>query len=506
MKPVLNNYITQRALLVFSRVFSGQPLRAFLTKINQCKLLLLLGLLITGNPIRSQADTIKVVTFAAFYDQIKANHPVVRQAALLPKQAQQELRIARGNFDPQAISYYDRKNFKNQLYYENWNSMVKVPLWFGADLKAGYERNKGVNVNPEEKTPASGLTYAGISLPIGQGWLIDQRRATLRQAQLLINAAEADKIKIINKLLLEASKDYWDWVLAYQRWQLYQTAYNLSEVRYRGVSERARYGDLAAIDTVEARVDLINRQQLLQQSLTEFQNSGLIVSNYLWTPDQNPVELVSSAVPAFNESDLTLIPADTLQQLFRFAQENHPDLIKLGYKYKQLEIERRLAADKFKPKLNLEYNFLRQDFGLLVEQLNSTYFLNNYKLGVSFNYPLLLRSERGKWQLTRYKLTETDLALTQTQRDITTALQTTYNELQMLAAQIKTQETLVSQADILRRGEQTRFENGESSLFLVNTREMNVINQNVKFWELKTKYVKSIAFLYWSAGNMDHLE
>ncbi|MDQ4139500.1 MAG: TolC family protein [Bacteroidota bacterium] len=498
----MNNYFPRKAELVFSLVNSMQVRRILVSGLKRTKWQPLLILLLASIPETSQADSLKVVTLAAFYDQIKAYHPLAKQAALLPAQAQQEIRIARGNFDPQAISYYDRKNFKNKLYYENWNSLVKIPLWFGADLKAGFERNQGLNVNPEEKTPAAGLSYAGISLPIGQGWLIDQRRATLRQAQLLTHAAEADKNKNINKLLLDAAKDYWDWALAYQRWQLYQTAYNLSQVRYTGIMERVKHGDLAAIDTVEARLDLINRQQLLQQSLTEFQNSRLIVSNYLWTPDQTPVELVSAAVPVFNEADLNLIPADTLQQLLRFAQENHPELRKLDAQYKQLEIERKLAADKFKPKLNLEYNFLRQDFGLPLESWSHNYLSNNYKLGLSFSYPLLLRSERGKWQLTRFKLTETDLALTQTQRDIATALQTVYNELQMLASQIKTQETIIAQAEILRNGEQTRFENGESSLFLVNTREINLINQRLKVWELKTKYVKSKALLNWSAGKI----
>lgn len=470
-----------------------------------CQLLVLTIFTLFLVPPKSQADSLQVVTLAELYDQIRLYHPVVRQAELLPRQARQELRMARGAFDPQLNSYYARKEFKNQPYYNNWNSLVKVPLWFGADLKAGYEQNRGEYVNPEVKTPASGLSYAGISLPIGQGWLIDQRRATLRQAQLLTTAAEADKIKNINKLLLEAAKDYWDWTLAYQRYQLYQTAYDLALVRYRGVTERAKFGDLAAIDTVEAKLEVTNRQLLLQQAQTDYQNGRLVVSNYLWREDQAPVELIYGAVPVLTAADLAAISADSLQQLLLVAQRNHPDLIKLDNKYKQFEIERRLAADKFKPKLNLDYNFIRQDLGSPIENMGNNFLANNYKIGISFNYPLLLRSERGKVQLTNLKLTDTKLALTQTQRVITTSLQTAYNDLQLLSAQIQTQETLITQADILRNGEQIRFENGESSLFLVNTREMSLINQRLKLEELKTKYAKNLALLYWSAGTMHNL-
>lgn len=51
----------------------------------------------------AQADSLQIVTLADFYDQIRLHHPVARQANLLPEQARQELRMARGDFDPSAI-------------------------------------------------------------------------------------------------------------------------------------------------------------------------------------------------------------------------------------------------------------------------------------------------------------------------------------------------------------------------------------------------------------------
>jgi outer membrane protein TolC len=95
-----------------------------------------------------------------------------------------------------------------------------VPVWIG-ELKAGYERNQGQYVNPEYRTPNEGLAYAGVSvpLPISQGFFIDARRNTLRQAQLFRDIAEADRVKEINKLLLSAAKDYWNWYYAYNEYR-----------------------------------------------------------------------------------------------------------------------------------------------------------------------------------------------------------------------------------------------------------------------------------------------
>ncbi len=143
---------------------------------------------------------------------------------------------------------------------------------------------------------------------------------------------------------------------------------------------------------------------------------------------------------------------------------------------------------------------MRANFDLPVESFSSENLLNNYKLGLSFQYPLFLRAERGKLQLTKLKLTDNALALQQTTREVETTLQTTYNELNLIETQVKTQEQLAQQAETLRNGEQTRFENGESSLFLINTREMNLVNYRLKLWELKIKYAKAHATLYWAAG------
>lgn len=504
MKPKLK---FKAAILFFARVIKPAIMHSFLASFHspQLKYTLsfkytLLGLFFILPVAGSRADTIQVFTLPELYEHIQRHHPVARQANILPQQARQEVRMARGALDPHLTSYFDRKEFKMQEYYSRWNSLVKIPLWFGADLKLGYEYNTGPYLNPENKTPANGQTYAGISLPLGQGWLIDQRRATIRQAQALRQAAEADKTKILNKLLLEATKDYWEWAFAYQRWLLYSQAYDLALVRYRGVRERAAQGDLAAIDTVEARIEVTNRQLLQQQAQTDYQNGRLVLSNYLWQDATIPVELTTAATPLLPDALHRPVTPDSLQQLVQFARKGHPEIVKLQAKWRQLEIERRLAADKFKPKLTVDYNLLRANFDFPVESFSGNNFSNNYKLGLSFQYPLFLRAERGKFQLSKLKLTDNALALQQTTREVETTLQTTYNELTLLQSQIKTQQQLAQQAETLRNGEQVRFENGESSLFLINTREMNLVNYRLKLWELKIKYAKTHATLYWAAG------
>ncbi|GAA4314658.1 TolC family protein [Nibribacter koreensis] len=429
------------------------------------------------------------------------HHPVARQANQLSEQARQELRMARGVFDPVAASKFYQKELGGKNYYTLWDNVLKVPLWIG-EVKAGYERNQGANVNPENVTSSQGLQYVGLSVPIGQGLLIDERRATLQQAKQALALAEADRVKNINKLLLEATKAYWDWANAYHRGQLLAQGLQLANVRLQAVKERVKEGDLAAIDSVEAQIEVQNRQALLAQAQLESQNAALLVSNYLWGENNTPLELPAQVTPSLQGTELEPLAAQDVAVLLDQARERHPEVMKLQIKLRQLDIERRFTQNKLLPKLNLEYNVIGTGGTAGEQWLQERYLSDNYKLGASFSVPLFLRQERGKLQITRLKINATQLELAQTTRESLNLVQASYNERKQLEEQIQLQEQIIRNSELLQRGEQERFENGESSLFLVNTREANLLSQQIKLYELKTKYAKAKYYLQWAAGDL----
>ncbi|WP_242926605.1 TolC family protein [Pontibacter vulgaris] len=472
-------------------------------KINYIKDIALLLLLFIPALTYGQAQQQKVLTLQEFHQIILQHHPVAAQAALLSEQARQELRIARGTLDPVIASKVYRKEFGGKEYYNLWNNTLYVPLWFGPELKAGFEKNQGQYLNPENTTPSDGLSSVGISVPLGQGLFIDERRATIRQARLMQDIAEAERVKLINKLLLQATKDYWDWLFYYQQAQLYQESVGLADFRLKAVKARAQEGDLAAIDTVEALTEVQTRQVLLQEALLGYNNARLMVATHLWAENETPLELQENTIPAIVGSEVATLSAADLKQLLETARTNHPDLRKLTLKGEQLQIEQRFAADKLKPKLNAEYNLLQSDFYMRPEMWDNRFMGENYKLGLSFSLPLFLRQERGKLQLTKAKQQTNALEQIQASREIENNLLAAYNEWLALEEQIRLQQQMVENANILRNGEVTRFENGESSLFLVNSRELKLLEAQVKLYNLQAKYAKARTFLYWSAGSME---
>ncbi|WP_375417455.1 TolC family protein [uncultured Hymenobacter sp.] len=472
--------------------------------------LLLFFLPLLAAPIRAQtpaapADSTQL-SHADFLNLVGQHHPVARQAALNPQRAQQEIRQARGGFDPSVSAKYYGKEFKEKAYFHDWETALRIPTWFGVDVKAGWDRGVGPYVNPQEYTASSGLSYVGLSVPLGQGLLIDERRTALRVAQALAGLAEAERRGIRNKLLLSASKDYWDWALATERLRLLARNEQVAAVRFRATRQRVQAGDLAAIDSVEALAELQNRQGQRVAARVQWQNAALVVSTYLWDAEGRPRELPPGArpqplpaAPAWRA-----LPPDTLASLTAQAQQLHPDLLKTRVKQVQLGLENRLLLNKLLPKLSFDYNLLLpgQPFGLegRPQVFQGGYSVNNYKLGLSLSYPLLLRAERAKRQLNQLKLRDAGFQLDQDQRQVGNALQSAANDWQALLEQLRIQQQATLNYQRLRDGEVLRFEAGESTVFLINSREASLLAARQKLAELQAKYAQTQAQLRYAAG------
>ncbi|MGB3849453.1 MAG: TolC family protein [Tunicatimonas sp.] len=483
-------------------------------------LLLLVASLGVAQPRLASADSANAVltplTLDEYFQAVLLNHPVARQAYLLGELAQQDLRLAQGNFDPALKSNFAIKQFgeKNTTYYNTWDTKLEVPLWFPMDLNVGYERNRGEYLNDELANTDDGLIYAGVTLPLGRGLLVDERRTAIRTGRLMQDIAVADQIKEINKVLLNAAKAYWEWYYAYEAFQVIDEVEVLAETRYEGVVRRVENGDAAPFDSLKAFINYQERDVLRAQAGLEYENAKLTASVYLWrTDDDNaiPLEIADNTVPVRTDSAASLSLED-LNDLQRQARANHPELLKLGAKIQQLQIQQRLNREFLKPVVNLKYNFLANTLNGEGQQLfdqqgipaNGTaavpWYQNNYRAGVEFYFPLFLRKERAKIAQTRVKLEQNFFERSFVQRAVENEINTAYNTLYNLNTVIDMQQQMVRNYERLLEGELRKFEFGESSIFLINTRETELLDARVKLLKLYTQYEKAKLELQYAAG------
>ena len=94
-------------------------------------------------------DNASVLSLEEYLGYVKKYHPIVKQAYLITSESEINLLKSRGAFDPKLEVDYGRKKFKDTEYYDKLNAAFKIPTWYGIELKANYENNNGIYLNPE---------------------------------------------------------------------------------------------------------------------------------------------------------------------------------------------------------------------------------------------------------------------------------------------------------------------------------------------------------------------
>jgi len=446
----------------------------------------------------TQTEKSTVFSLDSFLSVVKKHHPIALQASLQTKKGDATLQKARGGFDPKIQADIAQKYFKEKEYFELGESKLKIPTWFGIELEGGYERNQGQFLNPENNVPNAGLWFAGVSVPIGKGLFIDERRAELRKAQSIVIQSQAERDLILNELLFSAGIAYWDWFKSYNNLLVYIEAYQLAEERVNAIKQSAVLGDAPFIDTLEAGIQLQNRILNLEQTKLNYKNSTAYLSIFLWKEGVIPLEVKEGIIPESMDN----IRAEKLQLSIEMDSllNKHPELRRSRAKIEQLKIEERWSKEQLKPSLNLKYKPITE---AITNDPFAEYSINNYTWGLQFEFPIFLRKERGKLNLVQLKKNESEFLLQNKRELLDYKIEVAINEFETTQGQIQLYSKTTQDYKSLLDGERRLFNNGESSLFLVNSRELGFINARIKLIELVAKNKNSILKLDYALGNLN---
>ena len=440
----------------------------------------------------------KEFSFNEYLGYVKKFHPLVKNADLEISAAQANLMMARGGFDPKIEVDFDQKQFKNQQYYSILNSSFKIPTWYGVEIKAGFDNNEGMYLNPENNTPTQGLTSLGISVPLGQGLFINQRMADLRKAKIQVQLSQAERKLEAIKILYDAAVAYFNWKRNYDEVQLYETYNTNAQIRFKGIKELINQGDKPAIDSIEAGIIVKNRLLSLEDSQLKLTKAKLELSNFIWIENNIPVELSDFLIP---EAKLDVTIRETLKTndllSADFSIINHPKITSLERKIEILNVDKRLKANMLLPKIDVGYSYLSDPRNF------QNYEFNDYKVGMNFNFPLFLRKERGSLKLAKFKIQETEFALSMEKVQLSNKISAQKIEIESLIKQRNLINGLVNDNNTMLLSEERLFTFGESSLFLINTRENNVVSAQLSKIALENRFYISNSELFKIMANPD---
>jgi outer membrane protein TolC len=430
----------------------------------------------------------QVLPFNEYIELVKANHPLARQARLQTDFGSANQLMARGGFDPKIEASQDHKSFDGKNYFRITNTQLKIPTWFGVEVKGGYERANGQFLNNSDFLPDRGLWNFGLSVPLGKGLIIDERRAALKQAEIFIAATEQQRKVMLNQLLYESTVSYLNWQQANQRMDIVRQGLQLAADRLGNTVSGFVNGDLPAIDTLESFIALQTRQQMMIDARRDLANARADLELYLWSDGFIPLEMEESTIPESFDIQFVRNEANQLMVNEELLLRDHPEILSYLYKIDMLNVENRLNKEAIKPDLSISYQPL---IAATSNQLFAPLNANNYKLGASFQYPIFTRKERGKVQLTDLKIQETDLAMSNKRQSIQTKLMAYRENIELLEESVPLVENTVTNYNRMLIAEKRKFTIGESSVFLVNSRENKYLESQTKLIDTQIKLIKN---------------
>jgi outer membrane protein TolC len=267
----------------------------------------------------------------------------------------------------------------------------------------------------------------------------------------------------------------------------------LAEARYKAAKENVAVGENPPIDTVEALILLENRTVENKTAQTQFQNATLLLQTFLWAQDNQLVSIPPNVIPQLVNTipEVYNIPVNEIDSL--------PSIQLAAYKVDQMALDVKWKKEQLKPSLNANYNLLNQPIGGLdVNQFS----MQNYKFGVTAYVPLFLRKERGGVKLVKLKMENAGLDLLAKKREYDLKIKKLANEIDLQTVNIVTQKRIVEHTRTLRKAELEKFQAGESSLFMMNSREQTYLSSENKLVELEIKLEVSNLKMKWLLNNL----
>ncbi|MEL7159143.1 MAG: TolC family protein [Bacteroidota bacterium] len=421
---------------------------------RQLLLLALTGLLLTG-----RLGAQEVLPLEEVLDWALTNHPVADMARAVEEQGPAALLRAKGAFDPKAFAFYDRKQFKGTEYYNYGDAGLEWQSPFAAKVVAGYNWASGEYVNDELFVPDAGQAYLGVTLPLLQGLLTDAARIDRQRGDLAVERQRAIANVIRNELRYDVTTLYAEWLFTERSLRINRETEVLLETYLRDTRELLRQGDKPAVDTLEASIYLGTQRLATQQAAVDANLARIALAEVFWP-------MTEGRIPFAISSELLQLP------VANDWAANHPELLDLQLLVSDYQLEQRLKREKLKPKLDASYYLLGEGLQVPVagDQFGG-FFERGYKIGATASFPIFNRKARGDVELGRLKILEGEAKLADKTQALNLKAGAYADAVAAYTQQLRQAEVLADQSGELLAAERELFRLGESTQFLLNTRQ-----------------------------------
>ena len=412
-----------------------------------------------------------------------------------------ELLASNGAFDPRLEGSL---NDRLSGYYDGGaldGGFVQELPFMNTTVFGGYRRSNGdfPQYDFDRLTRNDGEFRFGFSLSLLRDRDIDDDRAARQNAGLSVllqnREFSAEQLSLVQDV-------YVAWVRWLVTWRL-RDAYNelleISLARGDAIRQSIAAGDTAEILQVENNQAVLQRRALVAEADRQINMNAERLALFLRDTDGNMLYPLYSPELTIPEEDRDML-SRPVESLLQNIFERRPEIAQARLKQEQSEVKLALAENLMKPKVDFKL-YSSRDFGGGPLALAGSEAVAD----ISFSYPLRTREARGKASAAMAEITgqrhrirllmdslEVEIRQSRVNLDAT-------RQLEQLAVEELEMATQLADA------EQERFSAGLSDFFLLNIRERQIAEAQLKRWQAHLQHQVALASYYGATMNLDGL-
>ncbi|MDZ4695920.1 MAG: TolC family protein [Deltaproteobacteria bacterium] len=354
-------------------------------------------------------------------------------------------------------------------------------LW-GLKVEGGYRNASGFPIyNGQNVTSTNGEVRIGISIPLLRDRAIDDNRFELKNAKLGVERTSQEQRWVRLQSRLKAASVYLKWVALGQKRVVAERLLQIASVRQAGIERQIESGQIAPIERVDNQRLIISREERLVEATQQFEQAGLELGLFWRSENGRPNLPTGGSLP--NWPPASIVDGDLSYDLDR-AIEIRPDVLALRYAAEQLQARVEVSENRLKPTMDLRV-MASQDSGdprpyaFFAESVNET----EVGAGLTFKLPVQRRKARGEVDQSLAELASISAEL---------ELATDVVRMEMQQAKLVVKAThqrtdlgrqATAAAIQMEKAERQRFDEGQSTLLLVNLRELATAETESRFIE-----------------------
>lgn len=414
----------------------------------------------------------------------------------------------------------------DRVFSNNFTLTQRTP-WNGMRLDVAFDNSRISTSNPFSGLnpfTQSSLRF-NLTQPLLRGRRIDNDRNEIRLRRKQIDVSEADYELRVIQIVTLVTQAYWDLVAARQDIEVKKQSVDLARDQYERSKRQIDAGTLAPVELSAALAELERRQDTYFSSvglLTEIENNlkNLLAggrAQAIWNEELLPVETRSIAPPAVTD----------LSASIQSAVGKRPELRNLKLRLEANEYQKDLARNQLLPGANLVAGYTMAGlagarnpapnpffpgsagalvppafvggYGTALQQLFGQDF-TSWQVGLQIDWNA--RNRTAKETFAQVNLAERTLSLqrARTEQVIEAEVRNALQALRTAEQRIVAAEASVKAAKEKLDSEQRLFETGESTNFLVLTRQNEFADSQRRALVARLDFNKAVARLEQALG------